>query len=94
MKNETVVKVVKAADGLSLGISVVVSVLIGTGLGFWCMKSFGSVWFLVGGVLLGVASAINCVYKAYKAQVASYEEFSKDPKNAPKPLFDDEKDEE
>ncbi|AJD06103.1 MULTISPECIES: AtpZ/AtpI family protein [Campylobacter] len=82
-------KGIEAADGLSLGISMVVAVLIGVGIGYFLKNLTGIVWLFWVGVFIGVAAAILNVYKAYKAQVKSYEEFKeenryKDLKNDPK----------
>jgi F0F1-type ATP synthase assembly protein I len=71
-------KLVEGADGLSLGISIVVAVLIGVGAGILMKKSFGYDWLLWLGVLWGIGGAILNVYKAYKKQVASYDEFKDD----------------
>ncbi|ACM63912.1 AtpZ/AtpI family protein [Campylobacter lari] len=82
-------KGIEAADGLSLGISMVVAVLIGIGIGYFLKNLTGIAWLFWIGVFIGVAAAILNVYKAYKAQVKSYEEFKeenryKDLKNDPK----------
>ncbi|EAL2830556.1 AtpZ/AtpI family protein [Campylobacter lari] len=82
-------KGIEAADGLSLGISMVVAVLIGVGIGYFLKNLTGIVWLFWVGVFIGVAAAILNVYKAYKAQIKSYEEFKeenryKDLKNDPK----------
>ncbi|EPE3794232.1 AtpZ/AtpI family protein [Campylobacter lari] len=82
-------KGIEAADGLSLGISIVVAVLIGVGIGYFLKNLTGMAWLFWVGVFIGVAAAILNVYKAYKAQVKSYEEFKeenryKDLKNDPK----------
>ncbi|BEK13908.1 TPA: AtpZ/AtpI family protein [Campylobacter lari] len=82
-------KGIEAADGLSLGISMVVAVLIGVGIGYFLKNLTGIAWLFWIGVFIGVAAAILNVYKAYKAQVKSYEEFKeenryKDLKNDPK----------
>ncbi|MCV3440395.1 AtpZ/AtpI family protein [Campylobacter lari] len=82
-------KGIEAADGLSLGISMVVAVLIGVGIGYFLKNLTGIVWLFWVGVFIGVAAAILNIYKAYKAQVKSYEEFKeenryKDLKNDPK----------
>lgn len=69
---------VKAADGLSLGISIVVAVLIGIGIGYFLKDLTGSLALFFFGVFIGVAAAILNVYKAYKAQVREYEEFKED----------------
>lgn len=66
---------IKAADSLSLGISIVVAILIGFGIGYGLKKLTGSNWAMAAGIAIGVAAAINNVYKAYKSQVKSYEEF-------------------
>ena len=68
-------KLVEGADGLSLGISIVVAILLGVGAGMLMKSSFGYDWLLWLGVVWGVGGAIMNVYKAYKKQVASYEEF-------------------
>lgn len=74
-RREIIKKGVEAADGLSLGISMVVAVLMGVGIGYVFKKYTGIGWLFWLGVFIGVAAAILNVYKAYKAQVASYEEF-------------------
>lgn len=68
-------KLVEGADGLSLGISIVVAVLMGVGAGILMKKYIGYDWLLWVGVFWGVGGAIMNVYKAYKKQVSSYEEF-------------------
>lgn len=70
-------KSIETAESLSLGISIVVAVLIGVGLGYLMKKFTPYPWLFWVGVFWGVAGAILNVYKAYKAQVKSYEEFSK-----------------
>jgi len=71
-------KLVEGADGLSLGISIVVAVLIGVGAGILMKKTFGYDWLLWLGVLWGIGGAVLNVYKAYQKQVASYDEFKDD----------------
>ncbi|EAI5559978.1 AtpZ/AtpI family protein [Campylobacter lari] len=89
-KRQTIIrKGIEAADGLSLGISMVVAVLIGVGIGYFLKNLTGIAWLFWVGVFIGVAAAILNVYKAYKAQVKNYEEFKeenryKDLKNDPK----------
>lgn len=80
MKKETpkYAKLVEGADGLSLGISIVVAVLLGVGAGILMKKTFGYDWLLWVGVFWGVGGAIMNVYKAYKKQVESYAEFKDD----------------
>lgn len=71
-------KLVEGADGLSLGISIVVAVLMGVGVGMLMKGAFGYDWLFWLGVAWGIGGAIMNVYKAYKKQVASYAEFKDD----------------
>jgi len=73
-------KVVDAADGLSLGISMVVAVLIGIGIGLVLESWTGATWTLWIGVFIGVGAAVNNVYIAYRKQKASLDELSRDPR--------------
>ena len=73
-------KVVEAADGLSLGISMVVAVLIGVGIGLGLQNLTGAQWTLWIGVFIGVGAAILNVYKAYAKQKKSLDELAKDPR--------------
>lgn len=70
-------KIVDAAEGLSLGISMVVAILIGIGIGL--QKLTGIWWTLWIGVFIGVYSAILNVYKAYAKQKGSLDKLAKDP---------------
>ncbi len=85
-------KVVVAADGLSLGISIVVAVLLGVGLGYLMRKWFGYEWLFWLGVFWGIAAAILNVYKAYAKQKASLDELAQDPRYTQR-TFDDDDDE-
>ena len=58
-------EVVKGAEQLSLGISIVVAVAIGTGLGFWLKSVTGWTWAIFAGLALGIAAAVLNVKKAY-----------------------------
>ena len=73
-------KVVAAADGLSLGISIVVAVLLGVGLGLLMKNLFDTPWLLWVGVFWGVAAAVLNVYKAYEKQKNSLDELANDPR--------------
>ncbi len=75
-------KALEAADGLSLGISMVVAVLIGIGLGIGMEKLFGYRWLFWLGVFWGVAAAILNITKAYKKQKKELDELANDPKYA------------
>lgn len=66
--------VVNAADNLSLGISIVVAILIGVGLGFWINAAFEISWGLWIGVFLGVSAALLNIKKAYDKQIKSLDE--------------------
>ncbi len=87
--------IIEAADSLSLGISMVVAVLMGVGIG-WLLKSFtGLTWTLWIGVVIGIAAAILNVYKAYSKQYKAYEELAKEPRYAiKKQLEEDDEDDE
>ena len=50
-------EVVKGAEQLSLGISIVVAIIIGSGAGYWIMKETGWTWTLFAGVAVGIAAA-------------------------------------
>lgn len=70
-KNRTS-RIVKAANSLSLGISMVVAIIIGIFLGKALACLYPPLfWF---GVFLGVCAAILNVYKAYKLQVKMWDE--------------------
>ena len=82
--------VIEAADSLSLGISMVVAVIMGVGIG-WLLKSLtGVTWTLWIGVFIGIAAAILNVYKAYAKQYKAYEELAKEPRYAIKKQLEDE----
>lgn len=77
-------KVVEAADGLSLGLSIVVAVLIGIALGYGMRKLFGYEWLFWLGLFWGIGGAVLNVYKAYKKQKKELDKLAKDPKYARK----------
>ncbi|ALF47296.1 AtpZ/AtpI family protein [Campylobacter concisus] len=66
--------IVVGAEQLSLGISMVVAVVIGTGLGYLVKKATNFTPALWIGFAIGIAAAILNVYKAYKAQIKSLDE--------------------
>lgn len=67
-------KYVEGAEQLSLGVSIVVAILMGIGLG-WLMRDwFGYGWLFWLGVFWGVGGALLNIYKAYKKNVASLDE--------------------
>ncbi len=85
-------KIVDAADGLSLGISMVVAVLLGVGLGLLMKNLFNTPWLLWVGVFWGVAAAILNVYKAYDKQKKSLDELADDPRYRHKKYEEDDED--
>ncbi len=87
-------KVVDAADGLSLGISIVVAILLGIAIGLGLKSLFGISWLLWVGVFWGVAAAVLNVYKAYQKQKNVMDELAKDPRYAydPNKKIDDDDD--
>ena len=86
--------VIEAADSLSLGISMVVAVVMGVGIG-WLLKSLtGVAWTLWIGVAIGIAAAVLNVYKAYSKQYKAYEELAKEPRYAIKKQLEEEDDDE
>ena len=72
-------KLVHAADGLSLGISMVVAVLMGVGIGIGLQKLTGAWWTIFIGVFIGIGAAISNVHKAYVKQKKSLDELANDP---------------
>ncbi len=85
-------KVVDAADGLSLGISMVVAILMGVGLGYLMRQWFGYGWLFWLGVFWGIAAAILNVYKAYAKQKASLDELAEDPRYKRRTFDEDDED--
>lgn len=87
-------KIVKGADGLSVGISVVVAVILGVFIGIWLKNLTGSTFLFFVGIFIGIAAAILNVYKSYKRLDADMKDLENDPKYKNyKPDFDDEEDE-
>ncbi len=85
--------IIEAADSLSLGISMVVAVLMGVGIGLILKNMTGHFWTLWIGVFIGIAAAVLNVYKAYSKEYKAYEELAKEPRYAIKKKLDDEEDE-
>lgn len=91
-KSPRIKPLIEAADTLSLGISMVVAVLMGVGIG-WVLKTLTEVqWTFFIGVFIGIAAAVLNVYKAYKKEFNSYEELSKQPRYAMKKKLEDDED--
>ena len=92
-KKPRIKPIIEAADSLSLGISMVVAVLMGVGIG-WVLRHFTGIgWLFWIGVAIGIAAAILNVYKAYQKQYKEYEELAKEPRYAMKRQLEEEDDE-
>jgi len=81
--------IIEAADSLSLGISIVVAVLLGVGLGILLKNVTGITWLLWLGVFIGVSAAILNIYKAYSKQYKAFKELEKEPRYAIKKQIDE-----
>lgn len=84
--------IIEAADNLSLGISMVVALVMGVGIGLLLKSLTGVSWTLWIGVAIGIAAAILNVFKAYKKQQEMYDELAKEPRYAIKKRLDEEDD--
>ena len=83
---------IEAADSLSLGISMVVAVIMGVGIGYLLKSTTGIAWLFWVGVAIGIAAAILNVYKAYSKQHKMFEELAKEPRYAIKKKLDEDSD--
>ena len=93
-KKPRIKPIIEAADSLSLGLSMVVAVLMGVGLG-WLLRRLTDIgWLFWIGVAIGILAAILNVYKAYSKQYKVYEELAKEPRYAIKKQLQDEEDDE
>lgn len=82
-------KIIEGAYDLSLGISIIVAVAIGYGIGYVLKKLTGVSWLLWLGIAWGMAAAFLNIYKAYKRHKKELDELAKNPRyNAQKYLQD------
>jgi F0F1-type ATP synthase assembly protein I len=79
----------RALDSLSLGISMVVAVVIGVGIGLLLKDWTGKTWTLWVGVVLGILAAFNNVYKAYLRAQKEFEGMENDPRYAHRAKYGD-----
>ena len=86
--------IIEAADNLSLGISVVVAILLGVGIGFWLKNITSATWTLWIGVAIGIAAAILNIYKAYSKQYKDYQRLAKERDEKIKNFSNEDEDEE
>jgi len=73
-------KIVEGAEQLSLGVSMVVSILLGIAIGVGLRKLTDISWLFWIGVFIGFASAALNLYRAYKKQKAELDELIDDPR--------------
>ena len=82
-------KVVEGAYDLSLGISLIVAVALGYGIGYALKALTGVSWLLWLGIVWGVGAAFLNIYKAYKRHKKDLDELATNPRyNAQKYLQD------
>jgi len=93
-KKPRIKPIIEAADSLSLGISMVVAIVMGVGIGLLFKNLTDMAWTLWVGVFIGIAAAILNVYKAYSKQYKEYEELAKEPRYAIKKKLEDDDDDE
>ncbi|WP_297575260.1 AtpZ/AtpI family protein [uncultured Campylobacter sp.] len=88
-------KIIRGANYLSLGISIVVAIACGVFLGMWLQKLTGSRFLFFFCLFIGLAAAYLNVYKVYRSQIKQMKELESDEryKNF-KPDFSDEEKEE
>lgn len=72
--------VVRGANELSVGISLVVAVLLGIAVGYGLEWLSGIRWLFWLGVAWGIAAAILNLYKAYKRQLKDSQELANNPR--------------
>jgi F0F1-type ATP synthase assembly protein I len=92
-KTPRIKPIIEAADSLSLGISMVVAVLMGVGIGYLLRRWTDIGWLFWVGVGVGIAAAILNIYKAYSKQYKEFEELAKQPRYAIKKKLDEDDDE-
>ena len=73
-------KTIEGAEKLSLGISIVVAILMGIGIGIWLNKTFHQIWLLWLGVVWGIAAAGMNIKIAYQKLKKELDEVKNDPK--------------
>ena len=72
-------KGVRAAEKLSLGISIVVAILMGIGIGIWMKNTFHHIWLLWLGIFWGVAAAILNIRIEFKKLQKEFKDMENSP---------------
>ena len=72
--------VVSGANDLSVGISIVVAVLLGVGIGILLERVSGQKWLFWLGVVWGIAAAFLNLYRAYKRTQKEAQELASHPR--------------
>lgn len=72
--------IVRAANELSVGLSVVIAILLGIGIGIGIEKLTGIKWLFWLGVFWGIFAAILNIYKAYQRQKRELDELAQNPR--------------
>ncbi|RAX58185.1 hypothetical protein CCZ01_03680 [Helicobacter monodelphidis] len=67
-------------NDLTLGISMVVAVAIGAGMGYGLEQIFGYAWLFWVGICFGIGAAINNMFKAYQRQMKEFEKLQQEPR--------------
>jgi len=80
MEKPKLKKTIEGAEKLSLGISIVVAILMGIGIGVWMKNTFHQSWLLWLGVFWGIRAAIMNIRIEYKKLKKEFEKIEKDPK--------------
>jgi len=93
-KKPRIKPIIEAADSLSLGISIVVAVIMGVGIGLLLRKWTEEPWTFWIGIFIGVSAAILNVYKAYSKQYKEMQNLAKEPRYAIKKQLQDDEDDE
>ena len=70
----------QALDNISLGISIVVAIILGVGVGLLLKDWTGYTWTLWIGVFWGIAAAVLNVYKAYSKIKKDLDKLAENPK--------------
>ena len=58
---------------LQFGINAIVPIILCTVIGTWLTKTFGSKWFAVGGILVGIVAAFNGAYRSVRGYLKNEE---------------------